>query len=363
MTTPLDQSLGTTSALSALGDVPVAPVRDDYSTAFHKVRFGLVDDQGQSYAEFVRGLRPDFARVYRDIGFGYSMLITTALIAISMRHIGVPPWIVVAVGALSFGYWIAYLQLFIHEAAHANLAAERGESDRLGNLLVAWMVGTTVANYRKVHFEHHRTLGTTSDTESSYFFPLNALFFLRSLCGWHAVEVLLARRSCVQRSRSSGKSIEAASDIQNNPCRSRPSQGLSHMLVGLLGHVVVIFMAWWGGSWPLAVAWCAGVGIVFPFFAALRPVLEHRDEVASSRVDYRCADHGAYTRLFGDDPLSASFGGAGFNRHLLHHWEPQVSYTRLPELETFLGRTVMKTVMESRRSSYGAAFLRLFTLY
>jgi fatty acid desaturase len=338
-------------------------VRDDYSAAFHKVRFGLVDDRGQSYAEFVRGLRPDFARVYRDIGWGYSMLITTALIAIFTLHNGVPPWFVVAIGALSFGYWIAYLQLFIHEAAHANLAAERKESDRLGNLLVAWMVGTTVANYRKVHFEHHRALGTTSDTESSYFLPLNALFVLSSLCGLRAVEVLLTRRSCVQRSRSSGKSEQAAFDAEGIPCRSRASLIASHVRAGVLGHIVVILVAWWGGSWPLATAWCVGVGVVFPFFAALRPVLEHRDEVASSRIDYRRADHGAYTRLFGDDPLSASFGGAGFNRHLLHHWEPQVSYTRLPELEKFLGRTVMKTVMESRRSSYGAAFIRLFTLY
>jgi len=32
-------------------------------------------------------------------------------------------------------------------------------------------------------------------------------------------------------------------------------------------------------------------------------------------------------RLFGDDFFSCTFGGAGFNRHLLHHWEPQISYT------------------------------------
>lgn len=102
---------------------------------------------------------------------------------------------------------------------------------------------------------------------------------------------------------------------------------------------------------------------MFPFFAALRPLLEHRDEKASFVVDYRRNDHGAYTRLFGDDPFSATFGGAGFNKHLLHHWEPRVSYTRLRELERFLADTQMQPIMKARRSSYGETLRRLFTLY
>ena len=46
---------------------------------------------------------------------------------------------------------------------------------------------------------------------------------------------------------------------------------------------------------------------------------------------YCAACHG--TSAKGDGPLASTLGGAGFNRHLLHHWEPKISYTRFRELE------------------------------
>ena len=39
---------------------------------------------------------------------------------------------------------------------------------------------------------------------------------------------------------------------------------------------------------------------MFPFFGALRQLLEHRDEEASVDVNYCVTDHGAATRIFGD---------------------------------------------------------------
>ena len=55
-------------------------------------------------------------------------MIVAALIALT------PPWtwpLEVALGAAAIGYAIAYLQLFIHEAAHFNLHPNRRTSDRL----------------------------------------------------------------------------------------------------------------------------------------------------------------------------------------------------------------------------------------
>jgi hypothetical protein len=105
------------------------------------------------------------------------------------------------------------------------------------------------------------------------------------------------------------------------------------------------------------------VGAVFPFLFALRQLLEHRHEHADPLTDYAEIDHGACTRLFGDDLFSRTFGGAGFNRHLLHHWEPQVSYTNPPELEAFLRGTEMAPIIEARRSSYPETFRKLLSLY
>lgn len=99
--------------------------------------------------------------------------------------------------------------------------------------------------------------------------------------------------------------------------------------------------------------------MVFPLFGALRQLLEHRNEGIDPAIDFQTQDHGAYTRMF-SGPLSKTFGGAGFNRHLLHHWEPQVSYTNLPELEAFLEGTELRRVMASRRSTYFRTFRRLW---
>jgi fatty acid desaturase len=336
---------------------------DDYSHNFHKIRSRLTDTAGNSYTEFMRGLQPDYPRVMWDIAFGYAMLLVSGGICVALGYVHAPHAVAIAVGAVLFGYWIAYLQLFIHEAAHFNLAATKAESDRRGNLLIAWMIGTSVAKYRKVHFQHHRALGTVADSEYSYFFPLNLAFVLRSLCGIRALEVLLDRsRGNKLSTRSPGLSqsgSETGSQRSENPSDDRAGR---MMIVGLVAHGTIMVLAWCVGSWPLAAAWILGVSVVFPFFAAIRPLLEHRSDLAQANTDYHRTDHGAYTRLFGDDLFSGTFGGAGFNRHLLHHWEPQVSYTNLGQLEEFLRRTSLNAVMDSRRTTYWAVVQRLFSL-
>jgi hypothetical protein len=101
------------------------------------------------------------------------------------------------------------------------------------------------------------------------------------------------------------------------------------------------------------------MAVFFPFFATLRQVLEHRSATAVAGCDFRRLPHGALTRLFGDGIVASTFGGAGFNRHLLHHWEPQVSYTRLRELESFLLRTRAAPILDGRRTTYWQALREL----
>jgi fatty acid desaturase len=183
------------------------------------------------------------------------------------------------------------------------------------------------------------------------------------LCGIRAIEVLLDRsrgnKLSTRCSELPTSSSENGSQRSENHSDDRAGR---MMIVGLVAHGTIIVLAWCIGSWPLVAAWILGVSVVFPFFAAIRPMLEHRNDLANRSTDYRRTDHGAYTRLFGDDLLSGTFGGAGFNRHLLHHWEPQVSYTNLGQLEDFLRRTSLNAVMDSRRSTYWAVVRRLFSL-
>jgi hypothetical protein len=45
---------------------------------------------------------------------------------------------------MAIGFWIAYLQLFIHGGSDFNFALEKDRSDLICDALIAWMVGTSV---------------------------------------------------------------------------------------------------------------------------------------------------------------------------------------------------------------------------
>jgi fatty acid desaturase len=317
----------------------------DHSDAFGRLRPLVANSRGEMLIDFVKTLTPDYASVYRDIAIGYAMLIGTLVGALAVEHLGAPGPLIAAAGAVSVGYWIAYLVLFIHEGAHWNLAADRAHSDWLCNLLISWLAGLDVARYRKVHFQHHRALGTVEDSENSYFFPLNLVFIAKGLFGVRALEVMLARNEFVKQT-----------DERPGP---RLHKGL---VIGALAHGAIVVGLLASGFWASALAWGAGVGLVFPFFGALRQLLEHRADDTQSQADNRKAGNGAVSRMFGDGIIARTFGGAGFNRHLLHHWEPAISYTRLLDLERFLADTPLRAVMERRTTTYGRIFRRLFSV-
>jgi Fatty acid desaturase len=146
---------------------------DDYSNAFSRIREHLTDRRGVRLTDFVRGLAPNYRRVYLDILFGVGALAFGIAGAGMLQSWGVPLVLVVALAAIWIGYWVAYLHLFLHEGAHWGLARDRATSDRICNFCVGWLLLIDVKDYRKVHFQHHRALGTVSDSEISYFFPLN----------------------------------------------------------------------------------------------------------------------------------------------------------------------------------------------
>jgi len=321
---------------------------DDYSGTFHTLRAKLVDSKGRRYSHLVRALRPNYARVYRDIALGYGMLIISGLLTVWLSLVGSPPVLTVVAGALLIGYWIAYLQLFIHEGAHFNLAPRRTTNERVCDGLIGWIIGTSVKRYRLVHFQHHRALGTVDDSEISYFLPLNLVFQFNAAFGVRALRVFLARARYV-----------AEADQKNSAAKHMDRL----LFAGVAAHTLIVALLLLAGGIPSALAWIVGVVMVFPSLGGLRQLLEHRDIDADPAIDYSRTNHGAFTRMFGNDPISATFGGAGFTRHLLHHWEPQVSYTNLPELESILMETELAPIIEARRSSYAATFLQLFSLY
>jgi fatty acid desaturase len=338
---------GSRAESRSLADILRERPGHDFSDSFGKLRPLVVDSRGTRLIDFVKTLTPRYGAVHRDIALGYFFLVATMVAAIAAEANGLWRAPVIVLGAVSVGYWIAYLQLFIHEGAHWNLAADREKSDRICNGFIAWLAGLDVKRYRRVHFQHHRALGMIDDSENSYFFPLNVVFLLKGLFGIRVVEVLLARDEIAQ-----GKGTEGESDA--------PSLGVHPSLVAAaVFHASVCVVLLLLGYWASALAWACGVGMVFPLLGALRQLLEHRADDARSDVDYRQVGHGAVARIFGGGLFAGTFGGGGFNRHLLHHWEPVVSYTRLADLERFLLDTPLREVMQSRTTTYGRVFRKL----
>ena len=310
----------------------------------------LIDDRGVPYREFRKTLIPRWGRIWLETAAAY-VVIALALVGLATWSPGWPEAVpAVLVGGGLIGYALQFLNNFFHEAAHYNLAPGRARNDRLTNLLMGWMFGSSIARYRRTHFQHHRALGTTADSENSHFDALGIRYLAGGLFG---VKVIRSLR----RWRQTQRSLDAD--------RGSPSPGGSRVAwIAITGVVSLAIAALLVavGSPAAAIAWLGGLLIVFPFLASLRQLLEHRSEEASASVDYTKVDHGPVNRLFGDGPLASTFGSAGFNRHALHHWEPQTSYTRLKDIERYLLRTPIADAVRERQTSYRDTFLRLLEL-
>lgn len=310
----------------------------------------LKDRQGRSFKEWKRGLTPRWWRVWADIACGYLVVaaIVTALAWLDGRY---PQFLFlwVVLGAFALGYTIAFIQLFFHEAAHFNIAPGRKLNDLMANVFIGLMIGQDVKAYRTVHFDHHRYLGTPQDTERSYFDSLNARFVFESLVGIKLLAVFSRRSARVER-----KVVDPA---RASWARRRR---LVLLLAGFTLNLGIILGALWWGHVSVAVAWVLGMAAVHPLVNAVRQLLEHRSFFARSDIDYASEPHGPATRMFGRGPIASTFGGAGFNRHLLHHWEPQISYTRLAELEVFLLDTPCAPTFRKATTTYGRAIVRLW---
>ncbi len=306
----------------------------------------LRDKSGQTYSEFKLKLTPKYFVVWRDIALSYVAMgiVAAALISVHSARL----WIVlpsIPLGAIFLGFIFAYLNLFFHEAAHWNLARNRDVSDRLADFFIGTFFGQSIKAYRAVHFGHHQNHGTPADSEYSYFDALNMRFFVGALFGVRAFQVVRRRESFAD---GTGQVSKSASKVA--------------LARGLLVNGLIVGGSVWAGYWAFALAWAAGLASVFPFFNATRQLLEHRDELANDSANYAEVAHGRINRLFGDSLLAQTLGGAGFNRHLLHHWEPQVSYTRLAELEAFVLQTPYAELFRQRQTTYVRTFLKLVRL-
>lgn len=308
----------------------------------------IINNRGESYLEYKKALTPRYIIVWRDIAMIYlfGMAFSYVLIFLQSNY---PTLLLITIplGALLLGYAMASLQLFFHEASHYTIASNRYLNDTLANLLIGCWIAQDIATYRKVHLEHHRYLGETNDPEHSYFDPLDWNYFFESLTGIKVFKVLLSRRQHISQRK----------ETQSN---HRPS-AIAGKVLGLSLHVGIVIGSYITGNWQFALTWIIAIGSVFPLCSALRQLLEHRSNDAKAQVDYSQTAHGAVNRTFGDGIIASTFGAAGFNRHIFHHRDASVSYTRLKDVQEFLLDSPWGDEIRSAQTTYFSTFRELYS--
>lgn len=321
---------------------------DSETELFRRWRDELTDASGLGYAEIKKQLTPRYAWLWTQIGLAY-LFTASIVVALVMLQPVLSTWwqyvIAVWLGALGIGFLVAFFALWFHEATHFHLHPNRMWNDRLANWLLGILLIHDVRTYRRVHFAHHKHLGECEDTERNYFDALGVRTLLESLTGIKVMRTLLIR--------SDVKKADV-SKATNSPETYREWVSTT----GKILHFAVICTSVYFGEYMLAAAWAVGVISMFPFFAALRQLMEHRRPDADPACDYTQEAHGAYTRIFKGRLFANTFGGAGFNRHLIHHWDPGISCTRFVEMECFLEQSQLGEFYRSRKTTYADA-LRL----
>lgn len=318
-----------------------SPPIDDASRSGGGYRTLLRGDAG--YRDAKKQLDARWAMVWLDLAADWVLLGASVAATIAAQGALGGWWVlaVVPLASLAIGLFVHRIGMFSHEGAHFNVAPGKRANDLVCNLFSSALILTDIRVYRPIHLAHHRHLGTPQDTEVTYTNSLGPRLLFRCLTGLAVIDALEHRKAT------------APVDL--------PKVGPWVPLLGVLLHLAFLGTTLLTGNWWVTIAWAAGAFSLHPTFNSIRQALEHRSEEARAEVDYGTVDHGAVTRMFTRSRLSGILGGVGFDHHLLHHWEPGVSYTRLPDLQRYLhGTEGCGPIIEARNTTYLQTLRRLW---
>lgn len=300
---------------------------------------------GESWPAFRSRLTPRYRMAWREIATCY-LMIAGAVLAICLvnERAGNPTALLLVLPIAAWnGYWLLSLNNFVHEAAHWNLAARKRINDLLANALVSVLFGQDVRGYRQVHWAHHLHLGDPQDTEVSYHNRPGPGFLVQTAAGIHVARVLWGYVL------GGGRSRPGVAPAGGEALRRRWLLALAR---AALLHGAFLLGTLRAGWYAAALCWVLSFISAYPTLNALRQILEHRSVTAAPGADFTRVSHGAVNRMFGGGWLARTFGSAGFNRHLLHHWDPAISYTRFDEMESFFSRTGLAAAIDASRTTY-----------
>jgi fatty acid desaturase len=304
----------------------------------------VINSEGLSYTAFRQTLKPDYFKTWLHIITGMICLAALITIFIIIENV-IPGWYLLTIPVFSIliGFTIAFINLFIHEAGHYYLHPDKKTNDLLTNIFLCSWTGLHIKVYRKIHWLHHQHLATSTDPENSYFNVLSGKFIFETFTGIHVLRIML--------NKNNKQVIEK--DLRK--------KSIQMLLAGLVINATFLFVAIWFNNYQLAIVWILSMLVFFPFFATIRQLIEHRDELAASENAFYNSPQRKISRLFTDSIFSKLFGPAGFNKHIIHHWDPVLPFTALGKDETFLaGCDKTKEIIETSKTTYFAAFKKLW---
>lgn len=310
----------------------------------------LVNDRGVSYSDFRRALVLDQGQVWTDMAVPWVFIAVFVAAFYVLRDNMMASAVLIVPASLWLSFWMHAYTLFFHEAAHFNIHRDRRKNDLVANIVLTPFTGMWVKDYRISHWKHHLHLGKLNDTEISYHKPVSVSQVVEGLTG-----IYLAKT--VWRYLSNFRAIDAGTSRAG--ANDKAAGFVVSLAIMLTTQFTIVAGLYFFVSGFAAVSWLVNMFVTGPFVAHLRQSLEHRALDADKRTDYSEVEHGAVLRMFGNGFFSRHFGGAGFNRHMLHHYDPSLSYTRFDDVEEFLAGTPAKKDIEANRTTYFKTFLAL----
>jgi fatty acid desaturase len=255
-------------------------------------------------------------RTAAAIAFDWAVIAATIWISTRLSN---PIAYVVAVFVI--GGRMHALGILIHDFSHYRFVSSKKVSEWVGDVLLAWPLGTTVDGYRRNHLAHHRYTNTEQDPDWVVKFGTREFTFPQP---WQYVLANLA-----------GYFIGTSSwrDLRNIMKRLKggPVVARSYRIARLSFYVAVAVALTLTGTWiGFLLYW------IVPYFSALlmllyiRSVAEH---FGSMEYDHELTSS---RTIYPHHWEKAFFAPHNVNYHLDHHLYPSVPFYNLKKLHALL---------------------------
>jgi fatty acid desaturase len=311
----------------------------------------LTNSDGETYSAFRSRLKTNYARVALSITSSFVLCLLLTFVMINqLAHS-----ILLLFGVIPLSLIQLRLLNVTHEGAHYLLAPSRKVNDAFCNFVSGWFFVVAVDQYRITHIEHHRNLGESGDPENAHMDKLDLTWLLSAFSGIRTYKTLFLRKN-----------------IRKTVINKREKVvRVSHWLVptvGIVMHFSILLWIFRNGFSLGEICYLTATYFITPGLGMLRNLLEHRyveivDPSVWNTLTGRISGvkvTQATTRTFTQSILSQLYGSMGFTRHLLHHWDPSISFQNLKSVHQFILDSEVGHLVLSTDTTFTRQFISLW---